>query len=297
VVATVDDAGGLCGAVCGALTTPASGLFSHPWKLLSSEQFLRAQPHQQGPRDEQLALVRAIAPGADGRDGLAGALGDRIGEALVPRLFDSSELILRPDLGEGVRRRRFLKEERALADSGLTLTAVPLADNLRRVCQLEAQTASAHGGTPDLGGLVELRTRMLECLGAAIRVPAAAAGGRIVACGIDVTDPDDDYGLVYGCDYSVPERSTAYMCLTFYEPIRYCIARGLGRLRLGFEAFVPKLLRGATVTPRETWVWTPDRQLLEGLSVLLGFLTARADSYFAQLRPRRGLHHPDPRDA
>jgi len=163
-------------------------------------------------------------------------------------------------------RRRFLKEERALADSGLTLTAVPLADNLRRVCQLEAQTASAHGGTPDLGGLVELRTRMLECLGAAIRVPAAVAGGRIVACGIDVTDPDDYYGLVYGCDYSVPERSTAYMCLTFYEPIRYCIARGLGRLRLGFEAFVPKLLRGATVTPRKTWVWTPDRQLLEGLS-------------------------------
>src|SRR6266545_8371668 len=107
----------------------------------------------------------------------------------------------------------------------------------------------------------------------------------------------DYYGLVYGCDYSVPERSTAYMCLTFYEPIRYCIARGLGRLRLGFEAFVPKPLRSATVTPRETWVWTPDRQLLEGLSVLLGFLTAGADSYFAQLRPRRGLHHPDPRDA
>jgi hypothetical protein len=313
VVATVDDPSGLCGAACGALTTAASGLFSHPWKLLCGEQFLRAQPHEQGPREQQAALVRAIAPGADRRGGLAGALGDRVGEALVVRPFDSSELVMRPDLsgerraevagclvaqlqdraaaglagavafpyvhpadhllratlaGRGFRPRRitatsvielppvgsyeeliasfskslrrlFLKEERALADAGLTVTTVPLAANLRRVCELEAQTASAHGGTPDLGGLVQLRTRMLEWLGAAIRVPAALAGGGIVACGIDVTDADDYYGLVYGCDYSVPERSTAYMCLTFYEPIRYCIARGLGRLRLGFEAFAP----------------------------------------------------------
>jgi predicted N-acyltransferase len=368
VVATVDDASGLRGAVWGALTAPGSAMFSHPWKLLSDEQFLRAEPDEPGPRDEQVALVRAIARGPAGQGGgLAGQLHKRIGDALVVRLFDTSELILRPDLSEEGRaevadslvaqlqervaaglagavafpyvhpadhvlraalarrgfrwgrvtatsvielppvrtydeliasfskslRRRYLKEERALAASGLEVTTVSLADHLRRICELEAQTASAHGGTPDLDRTVEVRARMLQYLGAAVRVPAALADGQIVACGIDVTDASDYYGLVYGCDYSVPERSTAYMCIVFYEPIRYCIARGLRRLRMGFEAFEPKLLRGAVVTPRETWVWTPDEEVLDGLSALLEFLTARADSYVPRLRPSRGFgRHP-----
>lgn len=352
VVVTAADDRGTCGAVYATVTTPRSAMFSHPWKLLTGEQFARAGAGDDGPRREQVRLAMAVGGGTAGA-GPAAHLTGALGEALVVRLFDSSDLLVAPDLGadrraavaaglvaalqeevargaagavvfphvhpgndllrealagagfvHGVvtaasvfevppvasyaellasfragRRQRFVKEQEAFDAAGLTLATVTLPDHLDRLAELEAATTAAHGGTPDPAAIVRVRLRMVEMLGDAVRVPVAMADGTPVACGVHLVDAHDYFSLVYGCDYDHPRRSTAYMCLTYYEPIRFCIANGQRRLRLGFEAFEAKVLRGATVTPRETWVWVPDGDRREELSALLAFLDSRTRAH------------------
>lgn len=359
VVAVVTDERGLAGAAYATTTTPRTALFSHPWKLLGSAQFVRAADGATAVLDEHARLVAAAGGGGDGAAGdasLAEQLAEGLGDPLVVRLFDSSEVLVAPDLdgdgaaavtaglvghlqrlvGDGAagavvfpyvhpadeplrrtlaaagfvagrltascelhvpagldwdgllqalgrnRRRRYLRELAAFEAAGLVLGEVDAAEHLERIAELEAQTAAAHGGQPDVAAIVRLRRHMVATFGPSLRVPVALAGDTIVACGVDVFDEHDYYGLVYGCDYGHPGRSTAYMCVGYYEPIRFCLARGVRRLRLGFEAFEAKLLRGAALTPRETWVWVPDPGRLAGLAALLRFLTGRADGHFAE---------------
>lgn len=95
-------------------------------------------------------------------------------------------------------------------------------------------------------------------------------------------DADDYYGLTYGCDYSHSNLSTTYMCVAYYDPIMFCLARGIGRLRYGFEAFEPKMLRGASLTPLEFWIWAPDDKVNRALADLLSFLHHRSSRYLSR---------------
>ena len=180
-------------------------------------------------------------------------------------------------------RRRARKEERRLAEAGLRLSELPLAEHVDTVVGLEVQTARRHGGQPRPERLLTARRRMAELLAGSVRVPVALdRNGRVVACGVDLVDADSYYGLAYGCDYSA-ERGTAYQCLGFYDPMRYAVEHGIRRIRLGFEAFEPKLLRGAEVVPRHTWVWMPDRSALAAVGEVLDLLTDRFEGYRATL--------------
>ena len=123
---------------------------------------------------------------------------------------------------------------------------------------------------------------MIEDLGDSVRVAAAYDGAKLIACGIDLVDADNYYGLTYGCDYSHSNLSAAYMCVAYYDRIMFCLARGIGRLRYGFEAFEPKMLRGASLTPLELWIWTPDNQVNRALASPLSFLDHRSRRYLAR---------------
>ncbi|MEV0224554.1 peptidogalycan biosysnthesis protein [Streptomyces sp. NPDC050704] len=362
VVATLDDERGLLAAVHGAMSRSDSALFSHPWKMLTSEQFLRADDDSlERVRAEHSALVDAIAGPGDASE-QASRLAAVLGEALVIRGFDNSEVIFRQDLSgqqrsesalrlveylqdrvrEGLAgalvfpfvsagnseltdvlvrlgfqratltavtffdvsgfrsydaflaalparyRRRYRIEEQAMDRSHLHMATTPLRDSFSRIVELEALNAEKYGGKPDRGRLGRTRREMAERLDTAIRIPVAVSDdAEIVACGIHLVDENSYCNLVYGCDYAVEERATAYQWINFYDPLRYATSRGIKRVRLGFEAFSAKLQRGARLDPRETWLWVPDPGRQVALEGLVKFLDERGSGYFEQFTVKR----------
>lgn len=367
VVVTAHDAQGLSGALHGAATTPGSGLFSHPWKLLTAPQFRRAEGDGEdgdgaAARAEHAARVGEVcgaapppasALQADGVPG-AGALTAALGEALVIRGFDTSQAQLRtePDaeaarrtalallralqtsvregaagavalpyvreddaplraalteagfrsarltattefevpagmsyeeLLTGLSRRhrhRYRKEEREFGAAGLRLEHRELADVVQRVAELETSNTAKHGGRADREKVAAARTAMARLLGKRVRVPVAVRDERVLACGLHLADGGDYCVLLYGSDAEGAEQlSTAYPCLTFYEPLRHAAAHGGARVRFGFEGFGAKLIRGATLRARETWLWVPDPAELDAVHRLLRFLESRWTAY------------------
>ncbi|MFE9632477.1 GNAT family N-acetyltransferase [Streptomyces sp. NPDC006463] len=364
LVTAADDTG-WCAALHGAVTTPASALFSHPWKLLTAEQLRRPEEYGgQQARETHAELLRAVTGEAAGPAGAvpdAAALTAALGEAVVFRGFDSTEaglregldaparrralhallahtqdavrgglagavclpyvrpqdtdlrtalaeLGFRPAVLTGVsdfdlsavssydsyldalpsrRRRMYRKEEQAVADSALSLGVWPLDGNVERVVELETRNIAKHGGRPDREALIAARSAMAGLLGDHLRVPVAvrtgAGDGELVACGIHMADDDSYCILMYGADETVSDAGPVYPCLTFYEPLRHAADHGLRTVRLGFEAFSAKLRRGARLSPRETWLWTPDADRLAALHRVMEFLSARTSTHFERL--------------
>lgn len=335
LVVARDAAGGLLAAAHGAVSVPASALFSAPWAMLTADQFLRAEDPAElrAARDRILAGVRlgpasvvrgfdesrvltrpdgAAAAAEAGVDAVVGGLQEPGRPVVFPFADPADELLAGvlarrgfrrgtltaastipvpaaagyDELLAGLRRsvrRRARKEERLLAAAGLRLSEIPLGPHVETVVDLEVQTARRHGGQPRPERLLAARRRMAELLAGSVRVPVALdPAGQVVACGVDLVDAGSYYGLVYGCDYSA-DRATAYLCLAFYDPLRYAVEHGIGRIRLGFEAFEPKLLRGAEVVPRHTWVWLPDPAALAAVGDVLDLLTERFAGYQAEL--------------
>ncbi|WP_176734501.1 GNAT family N-acetyltransferase [Streptomyces sp. EN23] len=113
LLVTVRSSDALRGALHGALTTPATGLASNPFKLLGSEAMLRLDADGTDGGAEAVALRRRqrdLARGAAGQG--AGddepnwqALARDIGSCFVVRGFDRSELFHAPDTDEAERER------------------------------------------------------------------------------------------------------------------------------------------------------------------------------------------------
>ena len=389
-LAVASDAAGPAAALHGCLTTAASALFSHPWKMAASDQFARLAEPADGTA-AAAATHRALLGGLgasgrgrpEGPDGAGGPGGPegadgpawpwltaRLGELVVVRGFDESAAILRPGLageaaaaataaaigvlqgqaGQGngaiggvalpfvhphdavlrtalartgfrrgvltavtvfdvggaasfddYRARQpkavrscYRRDLKAFAGSGMTLRPIALGEHLGRLAELEAGNAARHGGTPDLARLAATRAAMGRLLGPSLRVLGVERRGTIVACGIDLVDDESYLGLVYGCDYAEPDLSLAYRQLVAYEPIRFAIGAGLRRVRMGFEAFAPKLYRGARLEARETWIWLADEAARPRLADLLGFLTGRSLGYFGSLVDVRSARYTGP---
>jgi hypothetical protein len=360
IVLTSDEGSGPRAGLHGVVTTGNTGLFSHPWKMLTAEQFLRLDG-EGSPEEVRRSHARRVAD-VTGRTADSGplwaALTDVLGEALVVRGFDSSDVLTRPgipradaagsvlaaaqdiveagaagavvlpfvDPGDGALRialaragfrygivtgmtrfdvprvpsydawvatlptrlrRRVRTETTEFREAGFTLSAVRLPDVLARVVSLEASTASRHGGTPDVERLTAARSALHENLGDKVLTFVAERDGRMVACGVDLADEHTCCVLLYGCDYAEEQLATTYQCVCLYAPLRHAADNGLDEVRLGFEAFVPKLIRGATLEPRETWVWVRDAGRLRALGELLDFLAARTRGYLTRLPGRR----------
>lgn len=361
---TIDDHSGPTVALHGVVTNDATAVFSHPWKMLTSEQFLRVDeqaPDATAVRAEHRKLIQALqvaGAASDAQDLPHRALSEALGEVLVVRGIDSSEVIARADLDPAARvrdtatlvagaqdlvrgglagavafpfvdpenaelrqvlaehgfrhaaltgvsvydlsrfgsyddllasmkkgrRRLFRFERRALEEAGLRVETVSLADTAERVAELEAANARKYGGAPRYEALLAARRSMAERLGHALRVNAVRkADGPLIACGIHFVDRSTYYVLRYGCDYSVPDRSTAYQCINFYDPLEHALGRRLQWLRMGFEAFETKLLRGARIASREMWLWMPDQHQLQATESLMHLLGDRWDHYSTSL--------------
>lgn len=355
VVVVGHDGSGPAAALHGALTTSGTGLFSHPWKMLAGEQFLRLDKAAEDT-DAVLERQRRLVSKAAGSE--AAGLDEALGPVLTVRGFDDSAVLLRESAdreaatatvvraaqdavraglagaiafpfvepGNRVLRRvltaagfrhavltattefdltrfdsyeamlasmrrkrryRFLSERRAVEEGGFGLGTADLADAAERVAELEAGNTRRYGGSPNPESLLRTRKRMAALLGDHVRVPTVTRGeGEVIACGLHLVDRWSYSNLVYGCDYTVADRGTAYQCVNFYDPLEYAFSRGLGRLRMGFEAFEPKLIRGARLAPRESWIWTPDERIGTRIGRLLSFMGERSGPYLDDLARR-----------
>ena len=354
---------GLRGAAHGAMSTPASGLASNPWKLLGAPTALRLKEDDaEGAalRREHFAVALAAADrrSLDRDESIWEALTRGLGPCFTVRGFDRSELILPPGVDGGERERtsaalvsaiqheavlcgagsvvfpfvapdervlrgvlaecgfrsgvvtgvsqfttkgctsyddylarltsrrrsRYRHEEQELRDSSLSLAEVRLHDHVERIASLEAQTVAKHGGRPDPAIIARSRALMARLMPDEVNVPAVADDdGNLIACGLHLLGGRSVLAMAYGCDYGVDERSMSYPWTCFYHPIRSAVRNGLESVRLGFEAFEAKVIRGAEIEVRETWVWLPNSAALNRLGSLLEFLHGRNTEYFAGL--------------
>jgi len=360
VVAVAQAGGRAVAALHGSGTVAGTALFSHPWKMLASPQFLRASelgdPASAARSATHDSLLRRLCAGR-GEGPAWERLAAALGEVTVFRGFDTTSAALAPDLPGDQRttamlallgalknhaaagvpqgialpfvhplddalraalassgfcrgvltgvtvfdtsgagsldefqaaqpkgiRRRYRSDLAAFGSSGMSIRTVTVTGCLDRLVELEAANLERHGGTPDRARLAATRSSMARLLGQALRVIGIERDGSLVACGIDLVDDRNYLGLVYGCDYAEPDLPLAYRQLVCYEPVRYATSRGLGQVRMGFEAFEPKLYRGARLETREMWMWLADEAAMGSLADLLEFLSVRSMAYFAGL--------------
>lgn len=97
------------------------------------------------------------------------------------------------------------------------------------------------------------RLARVSSLGDAVRVLVAEAAGRAVGFTALVRDPDTGR-LVPRLFACAPDHAFAYFNLGYYEPVRLAAAWGLSAIALGTTAYRAKLLRGARLRPRSTWL-------------------------------------------
>jgi len=88
--------------------------------------------------------------------------------------------------------------------------------------------------------------------------------------------------MSYGCDYTAPLTESVYAQVGYWSPIAHCLDIGVRNLRHGFEAFEPKVLRGAHLTGLELWLWTPDERVNDAAEDLLRLLDDRARRYLSR---------------
>ena len=360
VVAVAREDGRLVAALHGSVTTARTALFSHPWKMLASSQFLRgsdpADPASLARSATHDWLLQRLGAGrgstGPGDTPAWERLASALGEVSVFRGFDTTAAAFPPDLADTDRtravsalldalrdryrgialpfvhprdqvlrdaldssgfcrgvltgvtvfdtsevtsleafraaqpksvRRRYRTDLDAFGAAGMSIRAMNIDDCLGRLVELEAANLEKHGGTPDRARLAVTRSSMARLLGPSLRVIGIERDGALTACGIDLVDEQNYLGLVYGCDYAAPDLPLAYRQLVCYEPLRYAIDHGLRQVRMGFEAFEPKLYRGARLETRETWIWLPGEATMASLADLLGFLSVRSLAYFGEL--------------
>lgn len=358
VAVATDESGAVVAALPGTLTCDLTALFSHPWKLLTSDQFLR------GDTDEETADLRAqrsvlLAPllggepidpewkrlsatlgsayvvrGYDSSEGLAAsdaagteALGvaisaaqglahqGRVGAVVLPyvrsddqRLRDllaeagfrsaivtaASEIDTRgatsiDDFLAGVPQRRryqYRSKMKAFVATGHTATTLDPAapGTMEAVVAMELSTMARHGSGADPQALAAARRFLARHASHLLRLPAAADDEGAYACGVHLVGQRSYLTLTFGSDYrhGVDVSRNAYHHVTYHDPVAFSCANGISRIRLGFEAFYPKVTHAATVHPRETWFWTPDSGVLDLLAAPFEFLSARSKAHLAQ---------------
>lgn len=179
-------------------------------------------------------------------------------------------------------RRRYRVEEQRLEQSGLKTRELDVTEYAARIAELETRTLGKHGGSADTEALRCARIELGRILPGAVRVPAVEQDGSIIACALHLLGRHSSLFMSYGCDYSVPDRSSSYAWASFYYPVRAAVAHGARAVRLGFEGLEAKSQRGAVVEPREMWVWAPDDGDRAALGDLLSFLNERNITYLAR---------------
>lgn len=185
----------------------------------------------------------------------------------------------------GTRRQRYRKDERAFAAGGLTPTTLDLTDRLAHIVAMESATTARNGSSVDGQRLRVARTFLATQMPQHLRVPGVLSGQDPVACGVHLVGRGSYFVLTFGSSYTLEaERQlSAYIQVTYQDPVRHCTQRRLRRLRLGFEAFAPKMARAAQVHPRETWLWFRDSAVRTRMQPLMDLVSDFNHTYLGKI--------------
>jgi hypothetical protein len=122
--------------------------------------------------------------------------------------------------------------------------------------------AAHHRKYGHAGAEASFRDRLarVSSYGDGVRLLVAERAGR--ALGFIALVLDRDHGRLVPRLFACEDNDVfAYFNLVFYEPVRVAALWGFGAIALGSTAYRAKLLRGARLQPRSTWLAPLDESL------------------------------------
>jgi predicted N-acyltransferase len=152
------------------------------------------------------------------------------------------------------RRRQSLRLDiRRFAEAGCTVEmgGVELLDD--GLAPLQAATQTRYGHRMDPARTARWYARIRAELAPYARVCVARRGAEVLGFGLFYEAGGELYARAVGFDYPRLNGERSYFNVVFYEPIRYAIAAGLGRIHYGIEAYEAKLERGCDVRTVRGW--------------------------------------------
>lgn len=175
--------------------------------------------------------------------------------AVPPGGLDAYAAAVRPSMRAAVRR------ERRAFTAAVDRVVVEAADRLLApdlIPLLAAQRKKY--GHPDAEAAYRDRLARVSSHGDRVRVLVAERAGRTLAFTALVLDRE--HGRLVPRLFACADNDVfAYFNATIYEPVRVAAEWGFGHIALGSTAYRAKLLRGARLSPRTTWLAPLDDEL------------------------------------
>ena len=145
------------------------------------------------------------------------------------------------------RRRRELvrRERRLLTDGERAITMEEMTDaNITDLARLQENTQRRHGSFGDAGYFERLYQRMSSALRGVVFALVCRHEGRALGFLWAVVHGKTLVARSIGLDYERVGRYAEYFNLMIHEPVRYCLAHGLGEIDMSVGSYQQKLLRG-----------------------------------------------------
>lgn len=155
-----------------------------------------------------------------------------------------------PDALSYDRRRKVLKDLRAIDELGLRAAMMPAADAVDEAIPLIAEVKRRHA-VPEHPRLMAMRLRawIASTAGPCIATLVRGPDGGLVAAGFIGQDGRVVEAYEIGLRADFEHRHLAYVEAMVYGPLRWAIERGCDAVQIGIDSATPKRLRGATLEP------------------------------------------------
>ncbi len=166
-------------------------------------------------------------------------------------------------------RWRLRNERRKVSASGVAIRSVSDIDEYAETISRQYTATYSKYGPSYLKHPADFWVSLSRFLGDRLEVVLATRESRHVAVSLLLKCEKQREMWLYriGRDYDVPDGSSLYFDMAFYQPIERAIQCGYQRYWLGPGGYEAKLRRGAVPVPFYSWYWFPkkrDRWLLSG---------------------------------
>ncbi len=184
-------------------------------------------------------------------------------------------------------RQRIRAEIRQFAEAGLRVQRIDHAAAVRQMAELELATSVRHDRPVTLPQQRNMHAALSQAFGDRLVACGVTSGDRLVASAAMLRGDRELRVLLYGAgDEPIARLPGVYGSAVAYWPIRQALAWGLDTVRLGYEGYDAKLLRGARLLPRYIQVWTASAAGRAFLADWLSMADARAAQFFLELEAK-----------
>jgi len=147
------------------------------------------------------------------------------------------------------RRVVVRREQRALAERGVTVTHGPLTADVDDLVTLRCALVGKYGGTPDRAKETAALDRIRRTFGTAATVFAARLDQTLLGFAVFAQDGPMWTPLCCGADYSRPAARLTYFATLFYQPATLAPGLGVRTIPYGLGSWEAKRLRGCARVP------------------------------------------------